>query len=63
VRFRVDIFLNGTWQVCRLAQLQASMEPGNYGTFPTREMAEKFTKDWPRRECQKEQLRIVEVEK
>lgn len=62
MRYRVDIFLNGAWQECRLAKISAQLEPGSFGTFPTREMAESFTKEWPRRECQKEQLRIVEVQ-
>lgn len=63
MRYRVDIFLNGSWQVCILAKICASLEPGNFGTFATKLLAEDFVRlRWPRRECQKEQLRIVEVE-
>lgn len=62
IRYRVDIFINGAWQECRLAKLAASLEPGNFGTFATKAAAEGFSKEWPRRASVKEEFRVVEVE-
>lgn len=61
MRYRVDICMNGVWHECRLAKIAAQLEPGSFGSFPTRDKADDFIKNWNPRDCKKPKMRVVEV--